>query len=338
MFGINRKTTLSRKNPLFTAVLAPPPPLGLIQRSRMHPLPASFIPRTLSTVGLWLALILAYWLCSENIFALLIAFPALGALWEYFALLKAGGIPRHRGMGMSAGLILLILNFWLLRCPGMAKPPCQGGGTIFAVDAAVLALFVIALFLREYGRHDPGRPTAEALAFTLLGVIYIPWLFLFMAKLLYLTPRDACGQTTGQYLVLFVVAVTKFTDVGAFLFGSLLGRTPFFPNISPKKTCEGIAGGILLGIAVGVGIFHFLGHHLPPFSLALVCGLSLLLALAGVAGDLAESLLKRSVQSKDSGHVLPGIGGGLDLIDSLLFTLPLFYFLLQFLLPSPPHP
>ena len=88
-----------------------------------------------------------------------------------------------------------------------------------------------------------------------------------------------------------------------------------------------------LGILVGIGVFHFLGAHLPSFSIGLVCGLSLILAIAGVAGDLAESLLKRSVHSKDSGHALPGIGGGLDLIDSLLFTLPIFYFLLQFLLP-----
>jgi phosphatidate cytidylyltransferase len=218
----------------------------------------------------------------------------------------------------------------------MAKPLLEGGGTIFGVEAALFALFTMALFLREYGRNDPGRHTAEAISFTLFGVVYIPWLFLFMAKLLYLTPRDAAGFTTGQYLVLFVVAVTKFTDVGAFLCGSLFGHTPFFPNISPKKTWEGIAGGIALGVFLGIMVFRFFGDHLPPFSLAMVCALSFVLSVAGVAGDLAESLLKRSVHSKDSGHVLPGIGGGMDLIDSLLFTMPLFYFLLQFLLPAVP--
>jgi phosphatidate cytidylyltransferase len=215
----------------------------------------------------------------------------------------------------------------------MALPLVQGGGGIFAVDAAVIAFFVMALFLREFSRNNPTRETAEAIGFTLFGVLYIPWLFLFMAKLLYLTPRTAEGFTTGQYLVLFVVAVTKFTDVGAFLFGSLFGRTPFFPNISPKKKSEGIVGSLFVGLLVGIGIFHFFGRHLPPFSLPLVCALSLLIGLFGIAGDLAESLLKRSLHTKDSGHFLPGIGGGMDLIDSLLFTLPLFYFLLQFLLP-----
>lgn len=278
---------------------------------------------------MWLAIIIAYRWRSEAAFIVLISIPALGALWEYFAMLRGGGIAHHRGMGMAAALILIGLNFWLLRA---GDPVIRFA--IFPGEAAVMAFFVMALFLREYGRNNPGRATAEGITFTLLGVVYIPWLFLFMAKLLYLTPRTPDGHTTGQYLVLFVVAVTKFTDVGAFLCGSLVGKTPFFPNISPRKTWEGILGGVAFGIAVGWGIFHFFADDLPPFPTPLVAGLSLLLAIAGVAGDLAESLLKRSVQSKDSGHALPGIGGGLDLIDSLLFTLPLFYFLLLFL----PHP
>ena len=264
---------------------------------------------------------------SETGFAIMISIPALISLWEYFALLKSGGISHHRGMGMTAAVILIALNFLLLRSTnGLFQ------WSVFPCEYAVMAFFVMALFLREYGRNNPGRATAEAITFTLFGVVYIPWLFLFMAKLLYLTPHDEQGYLTGQYLVLFVIAVTKFTDVGAFLCGSLFGRTPFFPNISPKKTWEGILGGVALGILVGAGVFHFFAPHLPAFRPALVCGLSFVLAIAGVAGDLAESLLKRSVHTKDSGHALPGIGGGLDLIDSLLFTLPLFYFILLFVL------
>ena len=293
----------------------------------MRSLPSSFLPRLISTLILWGALVVAYILRSEAAFAIMIGIPALGSLWEYFALLKAGGISHHRGMGMTAAVVLIGMTFWVLHSTDFFRQ-----FAIFPLETLVMAFLVMALFLREYGRNDPGRATAEAITFTLFGVVYIPWLFLFMAKLLYLTPRSPDGHLTGQYLVLFVVAVTKFTDVGAFLGGSIFGRTPFFPNISPKKTCEGILAGIALGVLVGISVFHFFIHQLPPFSMNLVCGLSLLIAIAGVAGDLAESLLKRSVHSKDSGHALPGIGGGLDLIDSLLFTLPLFYFLLIFLL------
>jgi len=274
-------------------------------------------------------IIIAYVMRSEVAFALLIGIPALGALWEYFALLRSGGIAHHRSIGLGAAIILIGMNFWMLH----AHPGGLQILLIFPYEAALFALLTILLFLRELGRNTPDRPTAEAIAFTLFGVIYIPWLFLFMAKLLYMTPRDLHGFATGQYLVLFVIAVTKFTDVGAFLCGSLFGRTPFFPKISPKKTWEGIGGALVLAVLVGIGIFHFLGHHLPHFSFALICALSLLFGIAGIAGDLAESMLKRSLETKDSGRALPGIGGGLDLIDSLLFTLPLAYFIFAFLLP-----
>ena len=297
----------------------------------MNSLPPSFLPRTLSTVFLWLMIIAAYSMRSELAFGILISLPIMVSLWEYFALLKSGGIGHHRELGLGAAAILIGLNFCILRSDSFGLQNIA----IFVYEAAVFALLMIFLFLREFGRNSPGRPTAEAIAFTLFGVIYIPWLFLFMAKILYLTPRDAAGYTTGQYLVLFVVSVTKFTDVGAFLCGSLFGRTPFFPNISPKKTWEGIAGALVLGVLIGIGVFRFFGNHLPPFSLGLICSLSLLFGVTGIAGDLAESLLKRSLETKDSGHALPGIGGSLDLIDSLLFTLPLAYFVIGWLLMHP---
>jgi phosphatidate cytidylyltransferase len=292
----------------------------------MNTLPQSFLPRLLSTLFLWGAIIVAFFLRSEAAFALLICIPALCALWEYFALLESGGISHHRGIGMGAALALVVLNFWFLREGSL------GLVETMACESLFFAVLTIFLFLREYGRNNPGRATVEAISFTLLGVVYIPWLFLFVAKLLYLTPRSADGHTTGQYLVLFVVAVTKFTDVGAFLCGSLFGRTPFFPNISPKKTAEGIVGALVVAVLAGLAVFRLFGAHLPGWSTGLICGVSLLLGIAGIAGDLAESLLKRSVHSKDSGNTLPGIGGCLDLIDSLLFTLPIFYFLLLFIL------
>ena len=113
--------------------------------------------------------------------------------------------------------------------------------------------------------QQSGQADCRSYRLLFFGVVYIPWLFLFVAKLLYLTPRDAQGCTTGQYLVVFVVAVTKFTDVGAFLCGSLFGKNPFFPNISPQKTWEGIGGALVLAVLTGVGIFRVLGAHLPLF-------------------------------------------------------------------------
>jgi CDP-diglyceride synthetase len=91
----------------------------------MNALPSSFLPRTLSTVFLWLGIIAAYALHSEIVFGLLIALPALGALWEYFALLRSGGIAHHRGFGMGTALVLIGLNFWLLRSSQLFPRVCH---------------------------------------------------------------------------------------------------------------------------------------------------------------------------------------------------------------------
>ena len=122
----------------------------------MRPLPSSFLPRLLSTVLLWTAVVAVYVLRSETGFAIMISIPALISLWEYFALLKSGGISHHRGMGMTAAVILIALNFLLLRSTnGLFQ------WSVFPCEYAVMAFFVMALFLREYGRNNPGRATGR---------------------------------------------------------------------------------------------------------------------------------------------------------------------------------
>lgn len=295
----------------------------------MKPIPASLFPRLLSTLALWGLIIATVVMQSEWGYCFLIAAAALGSLWEYFWLLKVGSIPRHWHLGYSAGIVLLAGNFWLLRYPRFSAPIALGGGAIFAMEAIILAAAVIVLFLREFARPHPERSSAEGIAFTLFGMIYIPWLFSFVVKVIYLIPRDAHGMLTGQYYVLFLLVVTKFTDVGAFVCGSLVGKHPFCPNISPKKTWEGCAGALLLALLSGWGFFTLFQKQLSLLSFFAVGIVSLILGIAAIAGDLAESLLKRALHTKDSSDALPGIGGGLDLIDSVLFTAPLFYVILQ---------
>lgn len=138
----------------------------------------------------------------------------------------------------------------------------------------------------------------------------------------------------GQWFMLMVIAATKFTDMGAYAVGSLVGKTKMIAHISPGKTWEGFIGALFVSQA-GIWIVRWaatLGEKdelawLPQgWVLAL---LGLVIALGAVAGDLAESLLKRSLAAKDSGHVLPGIGGILDLIDSIAFTVPLAWIFLK---------
>ena len=146
-----------------------------------------------------------------------------------------------------------------------------------------------------------------------------------------LTPATPDGQMTGHFYLLYLALVTKMSDCGAYLTGSLIGKHPMIPRISPKKTWEGFAGALAHSTAASLLLVWLL-----PTQLSLVGGplratlLGAFLGLIAVLGDLAESVLKRSTGAKDSGHSLPGIGGALDLIDSLLFTAPLLYLFLRY--------
>jgi phosphatidate cytidylyltransferase len=124
--------------------------------------------------------------------------------------------------------------------------------------------------------------------------------------------------------------VTKFSDIGAYGVGMWIGKHKMIPRVSPGKTWEGFAGGMLASLAVSIALVHIFRIQMPGFGLRDAIILGVLLPLASVVGDLAESVVKRDAQIKDSGKAIPGIGGMLDLIDSILFTAPVLYFYLYF--------
>jgi phosphatidate cytidylyltransferase len=140
-------------------------------------------------------------------------------------------------------------------------------------------------------------------------------------------------------VILYLIVVVKASDVGAYLVGSTCGRHKMFPRISPGKTWEGLAGGFVAGILASLALFWLwenpaseshtaeLGRLTLTFGHALFLGA--FLAAIGVIGDLVESLLKRSAGLKDSGCIFPGMGGILDVLDSLLFAAPALYFYLR---------
>ena len=148
---------------------------------------------------------------------------------------------------------------------------------------------------------------------------------------LYAIEGDGMG---GRWLLLFMVAVTKGTDVGAYAIGTWTARRPqgnhkMCPRLSPKKSWEGLAGGLALGLVVALALFWAFGDRFAVHGHAVLAWWSaalfgLLFAVLGLAGDLTESVLKRAAGVKDSGS-LPGLGGCLDVVDSLIFVTPLFY-------------
>jgi phosphatidate cytidylyltransferase len=288
-----------------------------------------FFSRLLSTVVLW-ALVLGAVLSGSEI-ACLFVVCGLGfiALWEYFAGLRGRQIVAFTGVGTGGGMCLLVGSY--LSFSGMlGHTKGYGLSTVaFEAELGLLALCVLAVLVAQLFLRTLNPTPLSAAAFTLFGIVYIGWLFGFTSKLVYLPVRDALGHITGHWYVLYLCVVAKFSDMGAYLTGSLIGRHPMVPHISPKKTWEGFAGALLFSTAASFALWWLLG---PKLSLlrpvdALLLGVGL--GFAAVIGDLVESILKRSLDLKDSGSLLPGIGGALDLIDSVLFTAPLLYYYLR---------
>jgi phosphatidate cytidylyltransferase len=159
-----------------------------------------------------------------------------------------------------------------------------------------------------------GRPLVESTANTLFGAIYIGWLLGYAIWLQ--------GRADGPQLVLFLVGVTWAGESAAYLVGSSVGRHRLAPVLSPGKTVEGAIAQLIVSIAAALALGFWL---LPACGLLGAAGAGVVLGVVGQVGDLAESAIKRSIGTKDTGDLIPGHGGMLDRIDSLLFNAPALY-------------
>lgn len=282
-----------------------------------------FAARLFSTLLLWVVVTAVF--LSANPWVFIAVTTALGMLGvcEYFRMTKEGGMPSMPAWGILVSLVYLLTLGWKLASDGYE---CLDA--IHGLDAAFFILVVMGGFCLQLSRPVDGQKTLLMIAVTTLGFVYIPVMFSFLSRLLFLPASS--DPIPGAWLVVWLAAVTKFTDMGAYVTGSLIGKHKMIPHISPKKTWQGFVGGLLFAQLAGCGLFAIMPGKLLLLSCwGWVVGLSLLLALLAVVGDLAESVLKRSIGTKDSGNTLPGIGGTLDLIDSLCFTAPVLYFMLK---------
>jgi phosphatidate cytidylyltransferase len=222
---------------------------------------------------------------------------ALGQ-WEFTGMFEQAGVRTFRRLGLLGGSVLTA-SFAL---------PVSERVTFTTVLLVVLGA---ALFGRE-----PGRPTWEPLAVTLMGVCYVNWLLGYAFWLR--------GLDSGVEWILLLVSVTWLGETAAYLVGSTLGRHRLAPAISPRKTIEGAIAQLVVSVLAALGARAWFFAALSTES-AIVVGL--LLGVVGQAGDLIESAIKRSVGTKDTGRLIPGHGGMLDRVDSLLVNTPvLFYY------------
>ncbi len=275
-----------------------------------------------STLILWGAVLGALIWRWEPAILFCIGAVALAGLWEFYRMLEQGGLPCDRRAGLAAGVL-----FFAAGLPIMLR---AGPHQTHEFELAFMSVGLVALGMRQV--FVPGAPRRESvlnIALTLLGLLYVPWLMNFMAKIYALAPRGGEGQPDGVFYLLYLLMTTKFSDIGAYCTGSLLGRHKMIPRISPGKTWEGFTGALASSALVSWGLVMLFPARLAPITPGAAVLLGVGFSVAAVLGDLLESLLKRACAIKDSGGLLPGIGGVLDLIDSLLFTAPLLYLYLR---------
>lgn len=193
--------------------------------------------------------------------------------------------------------------------------------------AATFVVFLVFLLLTGVKCFDDSRPVLPRVVATLFGVAYIGLLGSFLTLL-----RLMFESSSGPFALYLVVAATKGTDTGAYTFGKLLGRHLMTPRLSPKKTWEGAAGGVLFAIGLTF-LVQSIEEAITGTRLLTSVTSTLLFAIsisiAGQLGDLAESLIKREARTKDASSSLPGFGGVLDLLDSLLLAAPVGWFFLH---------
>jgi len=274
-----------------------------------------FFVRLCSTVGLWLLIMVSFRAEADWPLVLLISAAGFLTLVEYLRMAGLANLTREFiVLGVLTGAAYWVGMAWTSIATGHEAP--------FWLDLVALAVALQGAFLLTLRHHLAGHATLMRVFDTVFSIAYAGIMFGFLLRLLMFNHSSA---HEGRYLALLVTMTTKFGDMGAYVVGSIFGRRKMIPHISPAKTWEGFCGAILFCFLAVTVMMLWVPGKLAPLTWTTALILAPILALVGIVGDLAESVLKRCHGIKDSGHKLPGIGGILDLTDSLLFTSPVAY-------------
>jgi phosphatidate cytidylyltransferase len=251
-------------------------------------------------------------LYNQYSFLVVFSLITIAALFEFYSLLsRTGTVDLDKVYNTAGGFLLFLSGYFYFSSPAKSL-------AVFTL----YILFLLILFASELFRKR--KNPLQSLAYACLGQLYIA---LPLSLLCYL----AFGYTdAGEYHYALVLALFVFiwvNDSFAYLTGSLFGRHRLFERVSPKKSWEGFAGGAIFAIAAAFVYARF-------FTQLSVCqwvGLAITTVVAGTLGDLVESLFKRTLNVKDSGNLLPGHGGILDRIDSIIFAIPASFIYVELL-------
>jgi phosphatidate cytidylyltransferase len=261
----------------------------------------TFVTRFFTSVLLIALITAVIFSAGAFLFSVVVFMFTIVALYEFFTLLRTAKMPCYRFFGVAMGAVIPVVVY-------LEQGSTRSGEVLF------LILGCLFLFILQFS-HKNNAEALVGISLTLLGILYVSWFLSFLIKLRFL-------EDGGRW-VAYILAVTKAGDIGAYAVGSFFGKHSLIPHVSPKKSVEGMIGGWLASVVVSVSLQGFLpaAWNFPHLMI-----LGFLVGIVGQIGDLSESLMKRFCQAKDSGGVLPGMGGVLDAVDSVLFTAPIFYF------------
>jgi phosphatidate cytidylyltransferase len=231
-------------------------------------------------------------------------------IWEYFQLAKAKGLKPKSSLVICLAIAFIFIYNYL--------------DPIYAY-----LLFVIGFYALLIQRFKKIKGALADIASEFFGLCY---LVIPLSMMLSIILSHTSSNVDGRLWFLYLVIVSKMTDVAGYFIGRLFGSQPLAQTLSPKKTIEGSIAGFIASVGTSCGFSSIIAKFFPQFSFNLPIAhaliLGCLIAVASLLGDLAESLLKRDATVKDS-NKLPGVGGILDLLDSLLFSTPIVYFYLR---------
>lgn len=255
------------------------------------------------------------------VFGIIGSFMLFNGMKEFFKFSNGIGFEGFPVFTTIFAFLLQLASLGYVVCPFMkGKSP--------AMETLLIAIFIIAGFIKVF-RSDSLKVGLQNLAISLFGLVYIGWTLSFTVRIF-----AADGQS-GRMLLLFMLLVTKFSDIGAYFVGSACakreqGNHKMIPRLSPKKSWEGFFGGMAVSALIAVivvGSFKskMLFGGVEALGLVSAIVLAVIFTTLGFIGDIAESAFKRAGELDDSGTILPGLGGAMDVLDSLIPVAPIFY-------------
>lgn len=264
-------------------------------------------------------LLFAIMLSGTAVFAAALFVFALFGIHEFYdAMEKAGNRPVRIPGYLSCLLFLLPAA----EAAGLLKGIRESAGSGFLMDIALLAAFIALLVLMLLPVFKKNVYRHSDIALTILGILYVPFLFMFI-----MMTREL---DYGKYLVWLIFIGAWVTDIFAYFTGTFFGKHKLMPAISPSKTVEGAVGGLLACIVISVLYGYLIRTLAGVVILPLYCYavIALISGITSQLSDLSASSVKRYAGIKDFGSIMPGHGGVLDRLDSLLFVAPAVYFML----------